>query len=173
MHVDGIGDALHLQQIAGADHRLHLRVLDGHPLHDGDLFQYAGIGDDDLEHEAVDLRLRQRIRPFALDWVLRRQHQERVRQGEGLLADRHLPFLHRLQQRGLHLRRRTVDLVGQDEIRERSEEHTSELQSPMYLVCRLLLEKKKKKKEIKYIKISYKIKYLVIASMTKISRIKH
>src|SRR5436189_2878975 len=30
----------------------------------------------------------------------------------------------------------------------RSEEHTSELQSPMYLVCRLLLEKKKKKKTI-------------------------
>src|SRR5437879_13919731 len=29
----------------------------------------------------------------------------------------------------------------------RSEEHTSELQSPMYLVCRLLLEKKKKKKK--------------------------
>src|SRR5437762_6730362 len=28
--------------------------------------------------------------------------------------------------------------------RQRSEEHTSELQSPMYLVCRLLLEKKKK-----------------------------
>src|SRR5437764_6532702 len=28
---------------------------------------------------------------------------------------------------------------------KRSEEHTSELQSPMYLVCRLLLEKKKKK----------------------------
>src|SRR5437879_9680727 len=27
----------------------------------------------------------------------------------------------------------------------RSEEHTSELQSPMYLVCRLLLEKKKEK----------------------------
>src|SRR5437879_9231475 len=28
---------------------------------------------------------------------------------------------------------------------ERSEEHTSELQSPMYLVCRLLLEKKKRR----------------------------
>src|SRR5437879_8138736 len=28
----------------------------------------------------------------------------------------------------------------------RSEEHTSELQSPMYLVCRLLLEKKNKRK---------------------------
>src|SRR2546425_2999755 len=30
--------------------------------------------------------------------------------------------------------------------RERSEEHTSELQSLAYLVCRLLLEKKKKKR---------------------------
>src|SRR5690348_17628641 len=29
----------------------------------------------------------------------------------------------------------------------RSEEHTSELQSPVHLVCRLLLEKKKKKKD--------------------------
>src|SRR5947209_18757827 len=29
-------------------------------------------------------------------------------------------------------------------VRERSEEHTSELQSRQYLVCRLLLEKKKK-----------------------------
>src|SRR5690348_18035282 len=30
----------------------------------------------------------------------------------------------------------------------RSEEHTSELQSPVHLVCRLLLEKKNKKKDI-------------------------
>src|SRR5437879_11126666 len=30
------------------------------------------------------------------------------------------------------------------DIWNRSEEHTSELQSPMYLVCRLLLEKKNK-----------------------------
>src|SRR5437879_10653914 len=36
---------------------------------------------------------------------------------------------------------------------KRSEEHTSELQSPMYLVCRLLLEKKKKKnKQVQTIK---------------------
>src|SRR5437879_8925406 len=32
---------------------------------------------------------------------------------------------------------------SQMDILKRSEEHTSELQSPMYLVCRLLLEKKK------------------------------
>src|SRR3712207_7877094 len=31
---------------------------------------------------------------------------------------------------------------------DRSEEHTSELQSRQYLVCRLLLEKKKKKKHL-------------------------
>src|SRR5437879_9654723 len=33
---------------------------------------------------------------------------------------------------------------ARDRLLRRSEEHTSELQSPMYLVCRLLLEKKKK-----------------------------
>src|SRR2546422_5418310 len=32
---------------------------------------------------------------------------------------------------------------------ERSEEHTSELQSRLHLVCRLLLEKKKKKNNMK------------------------
>src|SRR5258708_20563893 len=33
-------------------------------------------------------------------------------------------------------------------VEKRSEEHTSELQSPDHLVCRLLLEKKKKKNQI-------------------------
>src|SRR5438876_2273493 len=41
---------------------------------------------------------------------------------------------------------------------ERSEEHTSELQSPVHLVCRLLLEKKKKTKmSIKEEPTTYKI----------------
>src|SRR5690349_23200474 len=35
--------------------------------------------------------------------------------------------------------------LGEDDLRARSEEHTSELQSRRDLVCRLLLEKKKKK----------------------------
>src|SRR2546425_5055175 len=34
--------------------------------------------------------------------------------------------------------------LGRDPVEPRSEEHTSELQSLAYLVCRLLLEKKKK-----------------------------
>src|SRR3712207_8592543 len=63
-------------------------------------------------------------------------------------------------RRGLGLRRRFTQLSarhrrrgarqtrgrGRQPIRgQRSEEHTSELQSRQYLVCRLLLEKKKKK----------------------------
>src|SRR2546422_8412097 len=36
-----------------------------------------------------------------------------------------------------------------DREKQRSEEHTSELQSRLHLVCRLLLEKKKKKKRDK------------------------
>src|SRR5256885_10273719 len=44
------------------------------------------------------------------------------------------------------------NLAGPSEYRQtRSEEHTSELQSPCNLVCRLLLEKKKKKKIYCYV----------------------
>src|SRR2546425_4533051 len=42
--------------------------------------------------------------------------------------------------------RRTYDGSANRNIGKRSEEHTSELQSLAYLVCRLLLEKKKKDK---------------------------
>src|SRR5690554_7604822 len=38
-----------------------------------------------------------------------------------------------------------ADIYLHSELRRRSEEHTSELQSRPHLVCRLLLEKKKKK----------------------------
>src|SRR3712207_7682937 len=60
-------------------------------LHDDQLVVVAGVVDEHLEHETVELGLRQRVGAVGLD---------------------------------------------------RSEEHTSELQSRQYLVCRLLLEKK-------------------------------
>src|SRR3712207_7235353 len=41
------------------------------------------------------------------------------------------------------IRRRVQVLSGGNQQKVRSEEHTSELQSRQYLVCRLLLEKKK------------------------------
>src|SRR5438094_2504147 len=60
----------------------------------------------------------------------------------------------RARPRGLH-----------EKAAARSEEHTSELQSPYDLVCRLLLEKKKKKKKKtknkdKKTNIKKKIKYI-------------
>src|SRR5688500_19239652 len=45
------------------------------------------------------------------------------------------------------LLRGALEEAGLDPAEVRSEEHTSELQSPCNLVCRLLLEKKKKKKK--------------------------
>src|SRR5258708_30343059 len=49
-------------------------------------------------------------------------------------------------------RRRRVEVVFRQNhpktAKRRSEEHTSELQSPDHLVCRLLLEKKKKKQRV-------------------------
>src|SRR3712207_8122296 len=61
----------------------------------------------------------------------------------------HLPELavavgHQLAPAGrLQLGQRADDGVTHQRRGERSEEHTSELQSRQYLVCRLLLEKKK------------------------------
>src|SRR2546427_9132951 len=52
----------------------------------------------------------------------------------------------RPRRRVLKLERAVVGLpVLLDRLEQRSEEHTSELQSQSNLVCRLLLEKKKKK----------------------------
>src|SRR3712207_7719087 len=72
----------------------------------------------------------------------------RVR-GEPPRAERHrLLRLPRVDVGGEERSRDERRLLGQVEdveegLRERSEEHTSELQSRQYLVCRLLLEKKK------------------------------
>src|SRR2546426_8714454 len=60
--------------------------------------------------------------------------------GQGGRRGLHHVRLYRRQEKESDLRGR----VGRG---DRSEEHTSELQSPCNLVCRLLLEKKKKKKK--------------------------
>src|SRR5690348_18108377 len=50
---------------------------------------------------------------------------------------------------GVSSRRRTpADRLPRPSAGPRSEEHTSELQSPVHLVCRLLLEKKKKQQTL-------------------------
>src|SRR2546427_9267078 len=57
-----------------------------------------------------------------------------VRAGAAAQQEEHLQRLHRGRR-----------ALGGGALHERSEEHTSELQSQSNLVCRLLLEKKKKK----------------------------
>src|SRR5437763_13399015 len=59
-----------------------------------------------------------------------------------VIAERDLHVLPGPQQI-IFINRGRADGVSPGDVFEaRSEEHTSELQSPMYLVCRLLLEKK-------------------------------
>src|SRR6267154_5325594 len=53
------------------------------------------------------------------------------------------PVRHAGDAAGAHARRAAVG-PARSRPGRRSEEHTSELQSPVHLVCRLLLEKKKK-----------------------------
>src|SRR5256885_16068549 len=57
---------------------------------------------------------------------------------------RSLPLSARGRARVARVARTIAALAGADAVEPRSEEHTSELQSPCNLVCRLLLEKKKK-----------------------------
>src|SRR2546426_8195807 len=81
-----------------------------------------------------------------------RAKAERVHLGSGAFAVRprgaRAPPAGRSRPRA-RLRRRTRQRVLR-ELR-RSEEHTSELQSPCNLVCRLLLEKKKKEEAAKHL----------------------
>src|SRR3712207_5989397 len=87
---------------------------------------------------------------FRSSYALPRRSRGRPRARPGVRVTR------RRLSRGARSRRRRAR-CGQPCLRAtgrpRSEEHTSELQSRQYLVCRLLLEKKKKYKKLDYIPI--------------------
>src|SRR5437762_4096208 len=79
---------------------------------------------------------------FPYTTLFRSDHAAQFPPG-GRVPDRHRPGL---RKRGGPAREPPT-VRGVREGVDRSEEHTSELQSPMYLVCRLLLEKKKQKNQ--------------------------
>ncbi len=107
-----------LDVLRGKD-RQHLFLLARNILADNLLLLlFLWVADDDFEHETVGLRLGQRVGSLLLDRVLRGEHQERIAEFECLLADGYLALLHGLEQSGLHLGRRTVDLIRQYEISE-------------------------------------------------------
>src|SRR2546426_9149261 len=79
-----------------------------------------------------------------------------------LSAQKRMNSIHRSSWRLFERRRKQ---------RSRSEEHTSELQSPCNLVCRLLLEKKKKKLIFQYIPIYHRTQASVHATLCVAARI--
>src|SRR2546427_990457 len=61
---------------------------------------------------------------------------------------------HRFPVQSAEPNRTVVSTVFKSNTSPRSEEHTSELQSQSNLVCRLLLEKKKKKTRLTFIRVA-------------------
>src|SRR5207237_8806655 len=76
------------------------------------------ITDVKLEHEPVDLSFGERIRSLLLDRILRREDEKRLFELVSRSANRHLLFLHRLEQRGLNLRGCAIDFVRKNDVRE-------------------------------------------------------
>src|SRR5437763_3606616 len=73
-------------------------------------------------------------------------HARHFRREGAQLVHHRIDGVLQLQELTLHI---DGDLLGEVAVSHgRSEEHTSELQSPMYLVCRLLLEKKKQHRHV-------------------------
>src|SRR5439155_20094888 len=71
-----------------------------------------GIVDVDLHQESIELRLGQWISALLFEWILRRQHMERLGQIVAGSSDGHVLLLHGLQKGRLGTRRRTIDFVG-------------------------------------------------------------
>ena len=112
-------DALDAHHLLGAEHRVQLHVVaPGGLANDAHLVLLRQVVDEHVEHESVELRLRQRVGALHLNRVLRGEHEKRLGQLTACAADGHLFFLHRLEQRGLRLGRRAVDLVGQQDVGE-------------------------------------------------------
>src|SRR5580692_6003255 len=90
----------------------------GMPGYDADLLLAVGHGHGQLQQEPVQLRLGQGIGALVLHRVLRRGYAERLGQRPRRALHRDLALLHGLEQRGLRLGRRPVDLVRQQQVRE-------------------------------------------------------
>ena len=96
-------------------------------LHDVDFFVEGGVVDPRVEHEAVELGFGKGVGAFLFDGVLGREDEERSGQGVALAGGRHGAFLHGLQKGRLRFGRRSVDLVGEDDVGEQRAFHKLEL----------------------------------------------
>ena len=118
--VNVVDDLACLEDVLNGDDLLSLRRGTGaaHEVEDLAFFIAVRVADLYLEHEAVDLRLGQGVGALLVDRILGGQHEKRLGQLVGFLADGDLPFLHGFEQGALHLGRGAVDLVRQNEVSE-------------------------------------------------------
>ncbi len=89
-----------------------------HAAHDFDFFGLARVVYANLEEETVERGLRKRVGSFFFERVHGGDHEERRRKRKGFARDGHLAFLHGFEKGRLDLRRRAVDFVGDDDVRE-------------------------------------------------------
>ena len=93
----------------------------------------TGVSHRHADQEAVELGLGKRKGALVFDRVLGGEDDEWLGQRMRHAVDGDLALLHRLQQRGLGLRRGAVDLVGEDELGH-------DRAGPVFEATRLLVE---------------------------------
>ncbi len=130
---DALGEGAQLEHGAGIEQRVGQRAFPGALEHFPERGA-RGIGNRQAEGETIELGLGQRIGPFHLDRVLRAAEREGFRQGVRRPAQRDLLLLHRLEEGGLGLRGRSVDLVGEDEVAEDRPLPEAEREGPAVLL---------------------------------------
>ncbi len=126
IHVGGPALALQRRDLLRRGHGTYVGRCTRDPLDDDDLLRLARVTDQHLHHEAVHLRLGQRVGALGFDRILRRHHQEWFGHQMGLAGDGDLAFLHHLEQRALHLRRRPIDLIGEQQVGEHGSQRGGE-----------------------------------------------
>ncbi len=111
---------LHRGHLFASHHRLQLihRLPPAMALQHLSLAGAVRIPHGNAHQEAIQLALRKHVRSFELKWILSGDDHERGGQAVRGSVGRHLPITHRLQQGALRSRRRSVDFIGQDNIRE-------------------------------------------------------
>jgi hypothetical protein len=118
--VDVLCGGAELVHVVHADDRPQVleRMTEPLVLEDAELVVYPRIAEGGAEEEAIELRLGERKGALILDGVVRREQEERMGELSGDAVRGDLPLGHRLEQRGLGLRSRAVDLVDEDHVRE-------------------------------------------------------
>ncbi len=114
--VDVVNDGARGDDLLRIDYGVYSQVRrrSRHQIKDGSFLALLRVPDVQLEHETIELRLRQLVGAFLFDWVLSGKNQERIGKRISLFADCDLPFLHRFQQGALNFGRRAIDFVGQN-----------------------------------------------------------